>query len=215
MPRDGPKKPRAKLPVHLRRKKSKSEKGDKPEVYESDNYVRAVHDFERLGASEAADNESETMFTWALVFKMPADQHLAVPAVDEEELDEEAREHAQLEAETGIDLDGDGDVGELGTGPTGSTASAQLRIPHEAWMACKAITDADLHLQHAIPIDQRYLILAIGAPQDVLIDEAREMELLMRLQESKGALEFQRKCTTQNLLCSRNRVNRRASLQRI
>ena len=64
-------------------------------------------------------------------------------------------------------------------------------------MACKAITDADLHLQHAIPIDQRYLILAIGAPQDVLIDEAREMELLMRLQESKGALEFQRKCTTQ------------------
>ena len=66
-----------------------------------------------------------------------------------------------------------------------------LKITNEAWIACEKIIASDLVFRHVIPIDHRYLILAIGAPQKVLVDEASHMKLLMRLQETKGSMEFQ------------------------
>ena len=36
----------------------------------------------------------------------------------------------------------------------------------------------------------RVQIIAIGAPHDVLVDEAQQMKLLMRMQETKGTMEF-------------------------
>ena len=66
-----------------------------------------------------------------------------------------------------------------------------LKITHEAWIACEKIIASDLVFRHVIPIDHRYLILAIGAPHKVLVDEASHMKLLMRLQETKGSMEFQ------------------------
>ena len=79
----------------------------------------------------------------------------------------------RLETAVGYDLDGDGDVGEMGRPPSDKS----LKISHEAWIACEKIIASDLVFRHVIPIDHRYLILAIGAPHKVLVDEASHMKL--------------------------------------
>jgi hypothetical protein len=119
--------------------------------------------------------------------------HVACGLCREQVVDDDVDEDKQLEdmdvddleKRLGYDLDGDGDIGTEGTQVEGS-----LKVSHEAWMACEKIVAADLVLQHAIPIDQRYLIVAIGARHDVLVDEASYTKMLMRLQESKGSLPF-------------------------
>ena len=89
-----------------------------------------------------------------------------------EDVEGDDDEQAEMEAELGIDLDGDGDISEEGTRVSGKETSAKLMISHEAWMACEMIVEADLVLRHVIPIDQRFLIIAVGAPVNVLVEEA-------------------------------------------
>eukprot|EP01043_Picozoa_sp_COSAG02_P026908 COSAG02_NODE_1564_length_11912_cov_7.524676_2_plen_1114_part_00 len=160
-------------------------------VQASPNTLAKVVELEERSKEALADGE-EVKFVWALVFDMPLESragsadagpgntNAAVSADgDEDEINE-------MEHEFGLDLDGDGDVGETGR----PSPNQSLKISHEAWMACEKIVASDLVLRHIIPIDHRYLILAIGAPMSILIDEAASMKLLMRLQETKGSLEF-------------------------
>ena len=159
-------------------------------LHASPNTMAKVVQLEERSQANVPDGEN-VVFVWALVFDMPLESRagseedsgstgVAVSAeADEDELND-------LEDELGMDLDGDGDVGVAGR----PSPNMSLKVSHEAWMACEKIVASDLVLRHVIPIDHRYLILAIGAPMAVLIDEADQMKLLMRLQETKGSMEF-------------------------
>lgn len=57
-------------------------------------------------------------------------------------------------------------------------------------MACEKIVGADLVFKHVVPMDRRFLILAVGARQEILEDEATTIGLLMRMQESKGGMPY-------------------------
>ena len=161
---------------------------------------------------------SDVKFVWALVFDMPMESRAGSTETNHQEMAESAdglaigasideaegalplglslicsadasprRSVNRLETAVGYDLDGDGDIGEMGRPPSDKS----LKITNEAWIACEKIIASDLVFRHVIPIDHRYLILAIGAPHKVLVDEASHMKLLMRLQETKGSMEFQ------------------------
>ena len=51
--------------------------------------------------------------------------------------------------------------------------------------------NSGLVLEYVVPMDQKSVILGVGATLETLIDEAAHMKTLMRLQESKGTMEFQ------------------------
>eukprot|EP01044_Picomonas_judraskeda_P007662 COSAG03_NODE_836_length_5676_cov_6.651605_1_plen_134_part_00 len=104
---------------------------------------------------------------WALMYEMP-EQNRLEQEQEQEDDDENGDEDEvnALEKATGYDLDGDGDAGDAGKRDS-QAASARLRIPHEAWVACERIIESDLVLQHVIPIDQRFLVrgmLPAGLP---------------------------------------------------
>ena len=69
--------------------------------------------------------------------------------------------------------------------------NASLSISHEAWVAAEKIVNSGLVLEYVVPMDQKSVILGVGATLETLIDEAAHMKTLMRLQESKGTMEFQ------------------------
>jgi hypothetical protein len=147
---------------------------------------------ERSKIRSQEEGEDNIRFVWALVFDMPQESRAGMSSassvtLDSVDVEGDEDEINEMEDAMHYDLDGDGDIG-----VKGHTNANQhsLRISHEAWMACEKIVASDLVLRHIVPIDHRYLILAIGAPMSVLIDEASHMNLLMRLQESKGAMEF-------------------------
>ena len=94
---------------------------------------------------------------WALVYEMPEQNRLEQEQEQEDDENGDEDEVNALEKATGYDLDGDGDAGEAGKRDS-QAASARLRIPHEAWVACERIIESDLVLQHVIPIDQRFLV---------------------------------------------------------
>jgi hypothetical protein len=141
---------------------------EKDGVHQSPNTVQTIMDLERRTADVDGDPDHPVQFVWAFVFKIPepkdADAAESVPDQPPEE-------------------DSEGNV-------SPRDVNAQLRISHEAWMACEKIVTADLCLRHAIPIDGKTLIIAVGAPHGVLVDEAQQMKLLMRMQETKGTMEF-------------------------
>ncbi len=141
--------------------------GAADELHQSPNTVKTVLDLERRSQdAEKETSEDPIRFVWALVFDIPEDQ----PDVQET---------------------ADTDVGDAaGEGEGEGALNARLRISHEAWMACEHIVSSDLSLRHAVSIDQKSLIIAFGAPHRILVEEAAETKILMRLQETKGALEF-------------------------
>lgn len=159
-----PKKPRhqrtrPRLPVHLRMRKKKPEE-DHP-LHQSPNTVKRIIELQRR-CEERLGGE-EVKMVWALVFKMP-EQSTPVDGAEEEEPEDELEEETNLREETlGYDLDGDGDVGQIGERDA-QTMSGQLRISHEAWVACERIAESDLVLRHVIPIDQRFLVRGDAAP---------------------------------------------------
>ena len=109
---------------------------------------------------------------WALVYEMPEQNRLEQEQEDDDENGDEDEVNA-LEKATGYDLDGDGDAGEAGKRDS-QAASARLRIPHEAWVACERIIESDLVLQHVIPIDQRFLVRRLP-PQASPVDVCRAL----------------------------------------
>eukprot|EP01047_Picozoa_sp_COSAG01_P101203 COSAG01_NODE_30964_length_606_cov_1.007890_1_plen_171_part_10 len=109
------------------------------------------------------------VFTWAFVFDMPPE------TIPEEEINDDDMEEA-------YNLDG--------TPRRDKNADRNLPVPHEAWVAAEKICACDLTFEYVLPIDGKHLILAVGARHDVMVDEAHAMEVLMRMQETKGQLEF-------------------------
>lgn len=69
-------------------------------------------------------------------------------------------------------------------------ADRLLKISHEAWVCAEKIVSCDLTFDYILPIDGKHLIMAVGARQEIMVDEAHTMEVLMRMQETKGQLEF-------------------------
>ena len=63
-------------------------------------------------------------------------------------------------------------------------------ISHEAWLIVERLRACDFKLEHSISLDGTQLIIRVGAPKEVLINEAHHTRIQMRLQETKGQLEF-------------------------
>ena len=63
-------------------------------------------------------------------------------------------------------------------------------ISHEAWLIAERLRACDFKLEHSISLDGTQLIIRVGAPMEVLINEAHQTKIQMRLQETKGQLEF-------------------------
>jgi|EP01046_Picozoa_sp_COSAG06_P012677 hypothetical protein len=63
-------------------------------------------------------------------------------------------------------------------------------ISHEAWLIAERLRACDFKIEHSISLDGTQLIMRVGAPHEVLINEAHHTRIKMRLQESKGQLEF-------------------------
>jgi hypothetical protein len=76
------------------------------------------------------------------------------------------------------DLDGDGDTDEL-------------RISDEAIEICQRFMAADLLIDPYLSSNEKELIVQVGAPFEILVDEANEMRPVMRLRNSLGSLGFQ------------------------
>eukprot|EP01051_Picozoa_sp_SAG22_P009630 SAG22_NODE_815_length_7037_cov_6.192130_3_plen_437_part_00 len=63
-------------------------------------------------------------------------------------------------------------------------------VSHECWMFCEEAMSCDLDILPLVPIDGKTIIIALSAPLETLVDEANTTRILMRLQETKGSLEF-------------------------
>ena len=74
--------------------------------------------------------------------------------------------------------------------PAAVLKHGEIRIPHEAWALCQRFWACELHLHHIVSTDGSKLIILVGAPFDVLVREAHEMKLPMRLQNTRGSLPF-------------------------
>ena len=130
---------------------------------------------------------------WAFVFTMPEGSWQDVPEAAEDEVDPGSffspSTWLTTEEVEAPDLSSDMD-GQFTQDPGTRNAEKTLRISHEAWLCAEQILASDLTFRHVIPIDGRHLILAVGACHDILVDEAANQSMLMRCQETKGALAF-------------------------
>jgi hypothetical protein len=67
---------------------------------------------------------------------------------------------------------------------------ADVRVSHECWVTVEKIMSCDLSIRCILPLNRKSVIIAVGAAYDILIDEAHNTGLSMRMQETKGAMEF-------------------------
>eukprot|EP01047_Picozoa_sp_COSAG01_P002892 COSAG01_NODE_81_length_27820_cov_22.659753_8_plen_958_part_00 len=135
----------------------------------------------RLAKQHLADAE-QISWVWSMVFNMPKHTSKA----------DEGGGGGGGEG-GGDDGGGDGDAADLPPSTSDDAASANprdVRISHEAWSVADKCEACDLHIKHELSADKSRLILIIGAPYDVLIDEAGQRRLLMRMQETKGHIDF-------------------------
>eukprot|EP01051_Picozoa_sp_SAG22_P008353 SAG22_NODE_632_length_8376_cov_4.201160_2_plen_508_part_00 len=65
-------------------------------------------------------------------------------------------------------------------------------VSHECWMFCERAIASDLIIESILPIDGKTIIITVAADYDVLVDEADTTNILMRLQETKGAIPFRK-----------------------
>lgn len=141
-------------------------------LHNSPNTLQTIMDLERRTVELNEDPEHPVQFVWAFVFDIPKAEDTGEALLpDQEQVDSDQEQT---------------DDGALSP----RSANSSMRISHEAWMACEKIITADLCLKYTIPIDGKQLIIAVGAPHSVLVDEAQHMKLLMRMQETKGTMEF-------------------------
>jgi hypothetical protein len=134
------------------------------DLHDSPNTVRQISDLEKHSLE---DGDQNVKMVWAFVFNMPEGSHTGLDP------DEEGDDMAD-------DLDNEGN----------DHVPHTMRVSHEAWMCCEKILASDLCMKHVIPIDGRHLIVAVGARHKILVEEAEVVEMLMRMQETKGAFEF-------------------------
>jgi hypothetical protein len=66
----------------------------------------------------------------------------------------------------------------------------EVFVSHECWVTVEKIMSCDLTLRCILPVDRKVCIIAVGADYETLVDEAHTTNILMRLQETKGAMEF-------------------------
>ena len=167
--------------VAVKQAKKEKKLGKKGELWKSPNTIATVMQLQERSLENIPEGE-QIKWVWCMVFDMPETSHAKSNTVAGNVNDsDEDEEHA---THTGEDLQ------EPELKPKISASHAELAISQEAWVACEKIVGADLCLRHVVPMDRRFLIIAVGATQATLIDEATNMKLLMRLQESKGGLEF-------------------------
>ena len=48
----------------------------------------------------------------------------------------------------------------------------------------------ELSFRAVLPVDRKVIVIAVGAAYDILVDEAHHTRIFMRLQETKGSMEF-------------------------
>jgi hypothetical protein len=66
----------------------------------------------------------------------------------------------------------------------------ELFISHECWITVEQMISCDLAIKVVLPVHRHYMIVAVGADYKVCIDEAYSNRILMRMQDTKGSLEF-------------------------
>jgi hypothetical protein len=167
----GNKKRRTKKPRTKSRRKIAE---DEPEdaTHKSPNTILGLQDLQRR--SMEAHGAKEAKMVWAFVFSMPPDSHSAISEEEAQGLLEEDETLDPGSAPVGVDLSHD----------------RSMSVSHECWLFCEQVVGCDLVLNFVVPIDCKTIIVAIGASHEILVDEATDLKMLMRLQETKGALEF-------------------------
>jgi hypothetical protein len=65
-----------------------------------------------------------------------------------------------------------------------------VRVSHECWMLVETIMSCELSFRAVLPVDRKVIVIAVGAAYDILVDEAHHTRIFMRLQETKGSMEF-------------------------
>ena len=63
-------------------------------------------------------------------------------------------------------------------------------ISHEAWLIAERLRACEFKIEHSMSLDGTQLILRVGAPHEVLMNEAHHTGIKMRLQETKGQMGF-------------------------
>ena len=139
-------------------------------VHVSPNTIRKVQDLAK-GSLEEHQGGGPIVFVWAFVFTMPSQPEARLAKEGEDQDEEELYDRN-------------------GKPRRDEATDRTLKISHEAWVCCEKIVACDLCFEYVIPIDGRHLIIAVGAGHEVMIDEASAMKVLMRMQETKGSIEF-------------------------
>ena len=65
------------------------------------------------------------------------------------------------------------------------------QIPLECWQLCHQLWQHDFHIKHAFSTLGDSLIILVGLPYKLLVEEATRMRLSMRLQKTKGMHAYQ------------------------
>jgi hypothetical protein len=151
--------------------KAREELGAEKPIHKSPNTLRTLRDFERSVAEGSGVPVEEMVPLWAFVFSMPSDDGSFPEGEDGEE-----SEGAPLEGEVDEHKQHGDDE----------------RVSHECWLMAEKIMQADCYFQVKVPPHGNQVTLAVGAPYSVLVDEAHTTKILMRLQETKGTMEFHR-----------------------
>eukprot|EP01048_Picozoa_sp_COSAG05_P015980 COSAG05_NODE_1997_length_3729_cov_2.409091_2_plen_536_part_00 len=138
------------------------------DIHRSTNTVQQLI----LLQQRSKDENEDVEMVWAFEFAMP-----------EESWASSGSPHFDIDIEFDDTGNAEGD-----TSVTGEVLHA--KVSHEAWVACEKIFAADLTLHHVIPIDGRTIIIGVGARFDVLLDEATVQKVQMRLEETKGLVNF-------------------------
>eukprot|EP01045_Picozoa_sp_COSAG04_P015822 COSAG04_NODE_1279_length_7423_cov_9.522392_3_plen_1192_part_00 len=68
-------------------------------------------------------------------------------------------------------------------------------ISHEVWLLAETLWAKKLHLKYIITADDRNIIICVGATHEVLLQEAHDAKLRMRLTNTRGSIEFHKDLT--------------------
>eukprot|EP01052_Picozoa_sp_SAG31_P038357 SAG31_NODE_5110_length_2738_cov_1.601743_1_plen_479_part_10 len=139
--------------------------GEREDLHQSPNNLRTLRDM----ASRCIAHHGDVEYLWAFVFKMPADPEYEAEAL---------RRHQN----------GDDDEDDEGEN-TGRWDDDRL-VTEECWLLCEKLRQTDFCFKVIMPFHGQQILIAVGASFDVLVDEAHRTRVLMRLQETKGTLEF-------------------------
>eukprot|EP01050_Picozoa_sp_SAG11_P007630 SAG11_NODE_642_length_8006_cov_6.996965_11_plen_330_part_00 len=119
----------------------------------------------RLAEKYSQDSVDKVRRVWAFVFQMPKTEQVAAAADDEDEEDDQMA--ARLLKQRG-----------------------RIPISHEAWITCENCWACDLDIERTVSINGKHLYITVGAPHEVLVQEAHMTYFKMRLQETKGMADF-------------------------